>query len=167
MFTKNIQCEDRGLNGDSPDSDPCHLESVYSGKEDKGEPRSRWEGSHAERVAGQVEGVRSHSPHSAPALTFRSDFVGLPTGFLFMLPWSKWLVERVEVGLPEPSQLLIIFHSIPPVGPSRAEMSVQARHDPSLFSSVLSPFPEAGGQCRATPQSSLSPYPPHRLPQLL
>lgn len=42
-----------------------------------------------------------HSPHPAPKLTFRSDFVGLLVGFLFMMPWSKVLVEGVEVGLPE------------------------------------------------------------------
>lgn len=57
-----------------------------------------------------------------PKLTFRSDFLGLLIGFLFMMPCAKLLVEGVEVGLPEPNQLLIIFHSIPPAGPSTAQL---------------------------------------------
>lgn len=101
--------------------------------------------------------------HPAPKLTFRSDLL---TGFLFMMPRTKLLVEGVEVGLPEPNQLLIIFHSIPPAGPSTAEMSVPGsswlipflqQHPGSFTSPRLGTW---GRYSRATPQSSLNPYPP-------
>lgn len=49
-----------------------------------------------------------------PAPAFRSEVWGLLAGPLLMLPWPQLLVEGVEMGLPEPGQLLIIFHSIPP-----------------------------------------------------
>jgi hypothetical protein len=72
----------------------------------------------------QGEGVRGRWPNDhtqlspPPALTFRSSVLGFLTGSLFMLSSPKLLVEWVEVALPEPGQLLIIFHSIPPAGPA-------------------------------------------------
>lgn len=104
-----------------------------------------WESQHAPREdlgRGWGTKVRGQIAHSAllPAPTFRSDFWGLLTGPLLMLPRPKLLVERVEVGLPEPGQLLIIFHSIPPAGQGRAEMSIQP-----LDSLHSHPLPECLG----------------------
>lgn len=50
----------------------------------------------------------------SPAPTFTRTVWPLFPGPLLMMPQSQLLVERVEVGLPEPGQLLIIFHSSPP-----------------------------------------------------
>lgn len=76
-------------------------------------------------------------PPRPPAPTFRSDVWGLLASPLLMLPCPKLLVEGVEVGLPEPGQLLIIFHSIPPAGQGKAGAEVSRQlpapsPDPSL-----------------------------------
>lgn len=45
-----------------------------------------------------------------------------------MMPQSQLLVERVEVGLPEPGQLLVIFHSSLPAD-GTAEPSLVPRNE--------------------------------------
>lgn len=67
-----------------------------------------------------------HPGDMAPGTpTFRSQVGGLLASPLRMLPGSRLLVEGVEVGLPEPGQLLLTFHSTPPAGGDEAEVSVQ------------------------------------------
>lgn len=119
------------------------------------------------RMGDQSEGQIAHSAF-LPAPTFRSDFWGLLTGPLLMLPRPKLLVERVEVGLPEPGQLLIIFHSIPPAGQGRAEMSTQlldSLHSHPLPERLglqrgcLASFTPPGGSRWNTPQHGRHPLP--------
>lgn len=79
-----------------------------------------------------------------------------------MPPWSQLLVERVEVGLPEPGQLLIIFHSTPPAGwgGAGAEVSIQLPDSlhltPSLHFCAL-----RGDAWPLTPQEGLGGAPPY------